>query len=382
MEHLHARNVVIGSGAMGSATAYHLARRGEPVVLIEQFAIGHNRGSSHGAARITRHSYADPRYARLMIDAFRAWRTLEADAGQNLYFRTGGISICPPQVDYVAQVAASLAAIGVPHRRMDGRELNRVLPAFRVADETDVVFEPDAGMLAAARAVALQVELASRFGGERTQVLARCPVRAIDVESSRPTVLTDTHRIVADRLIVTAGAWLGRLLPQWPVPLRPTRQQVLYFRGADSTRFAPCHFPVFIAKGEGADDDFYGMPEYHGLGVKVARHGGPDVEPDREDRTIDLAYTTLVRRFLRNHIPDLAEAPIDFAEVCLYTMTPDEHFRLGPLGSCPAVLVASPCSGHGFKFSCLIGSILADLTTRGETAIDISPWQVERHATA
>src|SRR3954451_23701014 len=116
MQHLHARNVVLEAGAMGSAAAYHLARRGEPVVLIEQFALGHDRGSSHGEARITRHSYADPRSARLMMDAFRAWRVLEADAGQNLCLRTGGVSLCTPGVDYVARVAASLEAIDVPHR--------------------------------------------------------------------------------------------------------------------------------------------------------------------------------------------------------------------------------------------------------------------------
>src|SRR5262249_57860935 len=101
MEQIQAQNVVIGSGAMGAATAYHLARRGEPVLLLEQFAVGHDRGSSHGAARITRHSYADPRYARLMLDAFRAWRELEADAGQNLYLRTGGASLWPPPGDYL-----------------------------------------------------------------------------------------------------------------------------------------------------------------------------------------------------------------------------------------------------------------------------------------
>src|SRR3954470_8506273 len=100
MQHLQEKNVVVGAGAMGAAAAYHLARRGEPVVLVEQFALGHDRGSSHGAARITRHSYADPRYARLMPDAFRAWRVLEADAGQNLYLRTGGVTFCPEGLDY------------------------------------------------------------------------------------------------------------------------------------------------------------------------------------------------------------------------------------------------------------------------------------------
>jgi sarcosine oxidase len=160
MQHLHARNVVVGAGAMGASAAYHLARRGEPVLLVEQFAPGHDRGSSHGAARITRHSYADPHYARLMPEAFRAWRELEADAGQNLYVRTGGVSLCPPGVDYVGRVAANLEAIDVPCRRMTGRALRRAYPVFGIPDDTDVVFEPDAGMLAAARSVAIEVALA------------------------------------------------------------------------------------------------------------------------------------------------------------------------------------------------------------------------------
>src|SRR5450755_1767755 len=137
---LHARNVVLGAGAMGSAAAYHLARRGEPVLLIEQFGLGHDRGSSHGAARITRHSYADPIYARLMPQAFDAWRTLEADAGETLYLRTGGVSFGPPDVPYVEQVASSLANLGVAHRRMHGDEWNAAQPAFGLPADFDVVF--------------------------------------------------------------------------------------------------------------------------------------------------------------------------------------------------------------------------------------------------
>src|SRR6185437_3045664 len=170
MTTISSRYVVLGAGAVGSATAYHLARRGEPVVLVEQFALGHDRGSSHGAARITRHSYADPAYARLMFDAFRAWRELEADAGQPIYIRTGGVSICPEGVDYVGRVAASLAAIDVPHRRMAGGEWNLRSPVFGLKPSDDVVFEPDAGLLSASRAISLQVELARRLGGDSTEV--------------------------------------------------------------------------------------------------------------------------------------------------------------------------------------------------------------------
>src|ERR1700722_2383068 len=115
MEHVNAKHVIIGAGAMGAAAAYHLARRGEPVVLLEQFALGHDRGSSHGAARITRHSYADPTYARLMPAAFRAWRELEADGGESLYIRTGGVSFSPAAVDYAARVAGNLRELDVPY---------------------------------------------------------------------------------------------------------------------------------------------------------------------------------------------------------------------------------------------------------------------------
>src|SRR6516162_10194498 len=173
---IEAKHVVIGAGAMGSAAAYQLARRGEPVVLIEQFALGHDRGSSHGAARITRHSYADPTYARLMPDAFRAWKELEADAGESVYIRTGGVSFSPPGVDYVAQVAANLEELDVPHWRTSGREWSQRQAAFTLPEDYDVVFEPDAGLLAAARAVALQVELARRHGGARTRVMDGTPV--------------------------------------------------------------------------------------------------------------------------------------------------------------------------------------------------------------
>ena len=118
------------------------------------------------------------------------------------------------------------------------------------------------------------------------------------------------------------------------------------------------------------------MPDATGLGVKVARHGGPDVDPDDVDRTVGDEYRATVRQFLRSHLPTLAEAPIDWTEVCLYTVAPDEQFRVGPLNGHPDILVASPCSGHGFKFSCLIGRILADLAILGRTDLAIDPWRI------
>lgn len=376
METLTVKTAIIGAGAMGSAAAYHLARRGEPVVLIEQFELGHARGSSHGAARITRHSYADPRYARLMPAAFRAWRELEADAGVSLYTRTGGVSFSPPGVDYAARVAASLAELDVPHWRGSGREFSVRQPAFALPEGYEAVFEPDAGLLAASRAVAVQVELARHHGGAGTAVLERTPVRSIDLEGDRLVILTDDRRIVADRLIVAAGAWVKRLLPDLPLPVTTTRQQVLYFRPSDPAPFQIGRFPVFIYKGGGEDEAFYGMPDFLGLGVKAARHAGPQVDPDVHDPRIGEEYRTVVRRFLRDHIPALADAAIGLTELCLYTVEPSDEFRVDFLPLRPDVIVASPCSGHGFKFSCLIGRILADLATTGMTDVPIDHWRL------
>jgi sarcosine oxidase len=375
MQTHYAKNVIVGAGAMGSAAAYHLARRGEPVVLIEQFALGHDRGSSHGAARITRHSYADPAYARLMPAAFRAWRDLEADAGEAVFFRTGGVSFSPPGVDYAARVAANLQELGIPHWRSSGKSWNARYAAYSLPGDYDVVFEPDAGMLSAARAVAIMSELARRHGGETTRVLEQSPVRRIDLDGDRAVVVTDAARITADRLIVSAGAWVKHLLPGFSMPVRVTRQQVLYVQPDDPARFRIGQFPVFIFKGAGDVDAFYGMPMFLNLGVKVARHGGPEVHPDHVDRTLNEEAVAGVRCFLRGHIPALEDARISHSEVCLYTVAPEEHFQVDFLPGRHDVLVASPCSGHGFKFSCLVGRVLADLVTAGETELAIDAWK-------
>ena len=376
MTSIHANNVVLGAGAMGSAAAYHLAKRGESVLLIEQFKLGHERGSSHGLARITRHSYANPDYAKLMPEAFRAWRTLEADAGQNVFLRTGGVSIGPAGSEYVAKVAANLSAIDIPHRTLSGRELNRRYPKFGVADNAEAVFEPDAGILAARRALRLQVDLAKQFGGEKTRILEETAVRAIDLASDKPILETSAGRIVADRLIVTAGAWTTRLFPQFASTLKSTRQQVLYFRPDDPQAYFPGRFPVFIVKKLGPPDDVYGLPAFEGQGLKVARHGGPEVDPDQPDREVAKPYRDEMRAFLKGVIPALAESPIDMTEVCLYTVAPDDKFQIGSLPGRHDIIVASPCSGHGFKFSCLIGRILADLATTGGTDLAIDHWRL------
>ena len=206
--------------------------------------------------------------------------------------------------------------------------------------------------------------------------MAETPVRRIDLEGSRPVVICDRLSLAAERLIVTAGAWVAHLLPQLPVPMRVTRQQVLYFRPVDPAPYRIGTLPVFIYKGKREEDAFYGMPEFQGLGVKVARHYGPETDPNAFDPTVGEPYRDVVRGFLRTHLPGLADAPIDLTETCLYTVAPGEEFLLDFLPGRTDVIVASPCSGHGFKFSCLIGQILAELAVTGKRTIVGEAWKM------
>ena len=369
-------NLIIGAGAMGTATAYHLARMGQPVVLVDQFGPGHTRGSSHGLARITRHSYADPDHAGLMPRAFRAWKELEAASGVPLYIRCGGVSISPHGLGYVDQVASNLQALDVPHLRTSGSAWNRIHPQFNLRPDDDVVFEPDAGILLASRILELQVELARQLGGSRTEVVYEKPVKGLDLDGDRPRVRLEDEVIEAERVIVTAGAWTARLVPGWAQRLQPTRQQVLYFKAPNPEAFALGASPAFIWIGPGELNAFYGMPASPGAGVKVARHGGPNVDPDIQNGDIETSYVDEIRRFLSRSIPSLAGAPIERTEVCLYTMADQEKFQMGFYPGRSDVIVASPCSGHGFKFSNLVGQVLAELATTGQTSTDAGHWMV------
>jgi sarcosine oxidase len=353
---------------MGSAAAYGLVRRGCGVEVYEQFGRGHRRGSSHGAARIIRHSYSDASYARLMPRAYRLWGELEAAAAVPLLTRTGGVSVAPPGGGYVAAVAASLAAVGVPHRRMSGEEWGRRNPLFGVDPASDVVFEPDAGMLAADRAVLAMHALAERAGAA---FHFETPVTRIDLAGSRPAVVVGGEALEAERLIVAAGAWVARLLPGLGA-LRPTRQRVHYL-AAEDPAYRVGRLPVFIHLGDDEGDAYYGMPDTEGRGVKVAQHFGPPCDPEAEVGE-DPAAEGRVREFLRGFLPGLAAAAVTDRETCLYTMAPGEEFVVGPLPGRPDVLVASPCSGHGFKFAPLVGEVLADLAIEGATIPEVGAW--------
>ena len=371
---------IIGLGVIGSAALAALARRGRRVVGIDRFAPGHDRGSSHGTTRVIRLGYFEhPSYVPLVRAAYPLWRELEARSGQSLLTITGIVEIGAPASDLVAGTLRSSRLHGLPYEILDARRLMKRFPAFRLPDDFVGVFQPDGGFVRAEPAVAALQALASRSGAE---LIWNEPVLAVEPHRDGVAVTTGHGDIRARCAIVAAGPWLKSLLPQLALPLRVTRQVLAWFEPADHARpsFAAERFPVFLL--ENGDGVFYGFPA-DADGLKVAKHHHLDeaVDPDHYDRAVSAADEAVIRLALKAHLPD-ADGRLLAAQTCLYTMAPDGDFILDRLPECPQIIVAAPCSGHGFKFAPVIGEILADLATTGRTEHEISRFSLARFSTS
>lgn len=341
--------VVIGAGAMGSATAWWLARRGIDVVLLEQFQAGHRRGSSHGSTRIFRLAYPEPTYVDMARQALPLWREVEDDAGVQLLVTTGGIDYGDPRS--LESITDALIATGTPHEIVGPEGAAGRWPGF--AFDGPVIHQPDAGRLLADDAVRVLQERAQLHGA---QVRFEEPVVALAPQSDdRITLTTDAELYRARRAVVTAGAWVSTLLAgvvDLP-PLTVTREQVFHF----PSRIEGAVWPSYIHHG---GTFVYGLQGPGNEGVKVAEHHtGPVTTADGRSFEIDEAGCQRVIGHVTRWMPGLDPAPTE-ATTCLYTTTADESFvveRHGP------IVVGSPCSGHGFKFVPLIGRRLAQLAT-------------------
>ncbi len=367
--------VVIGLGATGSAALLHLARRGQRVVGIEQFAPGHDRGSSHGETRIIRLGYFEhPSYVPLVRAAIPLWRALERDSGAVLLAVTGILEMGAPDGALVAGTLRSAQTHGLRHEVLDAASLMRRFPAFRLPPHFVAVLQPDGGILAAEPAVAAQLALACAAGAE---VRTNETVQTIEPASGGVRLVTDRATITAGQAVVAAGPWIKRLLPALPVPIRVTRQVVGWFAPSDAELFAREHCPVFMIETKAGM--FYGFPAGARPGIKFAKHHHADeaIDPSTAARPMDGADEAVLRTALAAHVP-AADGPLLAAQTCRYTVTPDDDFILDRLPGAPAIIVASPCSGHGFKFAPVIGEIVADLATDGATRHDISRFRLAR----
>ena len=357
--------IVVGLGAMGSAAAYHLARRGLCVLGLDAFTPGHTRGSSHGETRIIRLSYAEhPDYVPLLRRAYALWREAQSEAGEELLRLTGGIYLGPANGDMVAGATRSAQQHSLSHERLDPPAIRKQFPQFVPPDDHTALFEPDAGLLFPEKCIAVHLRLARSHGATLHHDAPLLTWRP-DGAGVRVTTATNTYR--ATHLVLANGAWLEHLLgPDVLPPLRVERNVVFWLRPTrDPALFESNHFPIFI--WDTPAGHFYGLPHVQRPGVKVARHHtGVYGDPDTIDRASHPADEPPVRDFVRRYIPAL-DGPVESSLACLYTLTPDGHFIIDQHPAHPQVSFASACSGHGFKFASVVGELLADLSTTGRT---------------
>jgi sarcosine oxidase len=366
--------VVVGLGAIGSAALYHLARRGQRVVGIERFYPGHERGSSHGETRIIRLGYFEhPSYVPLVRAALQAWRELEAHSGRKLLDISGVIEIGAPDSVLIRGTLDSARQHSLTHEVLDAVTLTRRFPAFRVPPEFVAVLQPDGGFLMAEAAIHTFVGLAEAAGA---QIRLGETVHEVRLRAGSARLETNRGSIDAGSVVIAAGAWAPSLLPALPV-LRVTRQVLVWFAPLDRSLFMRDRFPVFLL--ESPRGMHYGFPVIGNSGLKIAKHHHLDetVDPDDYNRTLSTEDEAAIRNAIADYLP-AANGPLLSAKTCLYTMSSDGDFIVDRMPGEPQIVVASPCSGHGFKFAPVLGAAIADLVTAGNTSYDISRFRMSR----
>jgi sarcosine oxidase len=367
--------VVVGLGATGAAALNRLARRGIRVLGLEPLTPGHDQGSSHGESRIIRLGYFEhPSYVPLLRRSYALWRELETEAQAKLLHITGIVEIGPPGGEVVSGTLAASRLHGLPHQVMDAAETMRRFPAFKIPDDYVGVFQPDGGFIAAEAAIAAMLAQARAAGAE---IQANCAVRSVTPRDNGVRIETSAGLLDAPSAIVAAGPWLSKLMPDLPSPLRVTREVMGWFEPRNPAPFLSGTFPVFLL--ESPLGQHYGFPPWRGGLLKIAKHHhrNETVDPNHVDRVVSAEDEALIRPAVSQYIP-AAAGPLRSAKTCLYTMTPDRDFLIDCLPGAPNIVVASPCSGHGFKFAPVVGEILADLATEGGAGHDISRFRLGR----
>jgi sarcosine oxidase len=367
--------IVLGVGGMGSAALYHLARRGLRVLGLERYNIPHEMGSSHGLTRIIRLAYYEhPAYVPLLRRAYELWRQLELTAGERLLFITGSIDASREDGEVFRGSKASCDLHHLPHDILDSRALQQRFPGYRLPRDIVALYQPDGGFLLAERCVVAHVQAALDLGAE---VHAQERVLGWEPQGHGVVVWTDRGRYQADRLVVCAGPWAAKLVPELAGLAVPERQVLAWFQPRHAALFQPAQFPVFnMAVEEGR---YYGLPVYGIPGLKVGRyhHLEQRIDPDRMDRDVHRDDEELLRRFTARYFPD-ADGPTMALKTCLFTNSPDEHFILDLHPQYPQVSIAAGFSGHGFKFCSVIGEIMADLAQRGDSRHDLGLFRLQR----
>jgi monomeric sarcosine oxidase len=373
----HYDTIVLGAGALGSAAAYHLAKRGQRVLVVEQFEIDHQKGSSHGHSRIIRYAYSHIDYVELARAAYPEWEAFEAEAGEKLYTRTGGIDFGRPNNTGLQEAIQALQGASIPHELWTAQEAQTQFPQFRFDEEVQILYQADAGILSASRCVWAHVRMARMHGAI---IHSGEAVTSIEPSAQQVTVNTSKDTYSSERLVIAGGSWIRSLLAPLglDLPLTPMRCQEIYFDTEQPDAYLPARFPTFIAHMEDAfGRKPYGIASHHDSGLKVAFHGGERVShPDKINYTPDAEEVERALAFSRRYLPGVRG--LRSTRICLYTMTPDEDWIIDYHPSYPNIVIAGGCSGHAFKFSTLIGRILTEMLLDGHSSHRLERFRMSR----
>ena len=363
---------------MGSATLFHLARRGVRVLGLERFNLIHDYGSSHGLTRIIRLAYWEhPTYVTLLRRAYELWRELEGLAGERLLHITGSVDAGPESGAIFQGALRSSELHGLAHEVMDGAELHRRYPGYRLPKAIQCLYQPEGGFLLPERCDIAHVEQALVRGAE---VRCREPVLDWGAGGGRVWVRTERTRYEAGRLIVCAGPWAFKLMPEL-AGLDGTERQVLaWLQPSRPDYFRQNAFPVFNLEVE--EGRYYGFPSFLIPGFKFGKynHRREQVDPDTVNRDPQPEDEELLREFAERYFPDGAGATL-MLKACLFTNSPDHHFILDLHPDHPEVALAAGFSGHGYKFCSVIGEVMADLALGGQPRHDTEFFRLKRFVT-
>ena len=378
--------VVIGLGAVGSATLRSLAKHGVRAIGIDRFYPPHDRGSTHGESRITRLGVGEGHaYASLVRRSHEIWRELEEEIGEVLLLRTGGLILGPAisrtrhhgAEDFVRQSIAVATANDVPHEVLDSDEIRRRYPQLGLRGDELGYFEPSAGVVLPERAVEVQLRLAKQLGAELW--LGETVLSVVEFEGG-VEIVTDRNRINADRVIMAAGPWLPGLAGLEDYA-KVYRQTMHWYPARNPAAYAPGHFPVLIwIHGSNEEDYFYAFPSIDGTTVKAAseRYTSP-VEPDAVRRVVTAEEAAITySRHVAGRLLGLDRQVR--AATCLYTVTRDAGFLVDRMPGTSRIIIASACSGHGFKHSPALGEALAAIATAVDLPVSIDAFALARFA--
>ncbi len=355
--------VVLGLGAMGCAALYHLALRGIPALGIEQFSLGHDRGSTHGATRAFRSFYANPLYVEMARAAQRQWQDLEQRAHTTLLRLCGQLILANPENSLLQEGLTTLRQMQEAHEMLTPAQVSRRFPMLQLPPGHVACWVPRAGFLEPDRSLPILIAEARKAGAS---VWASQKVVGLQPQGHRLEVATEDRRILCRRLICTGGAWTAALLPALALNLKVTRQQKFHFRSPDAAVLHPERVPVYIDYDKG----YYGFPVWRGKLTVADDNWGDFVQPDAVDPEPDPTVQANLTRWVESLFPHHAWEHVH-TETCLYTNTPDEDFILDHHPDLPNVIIGAGFSGHGFKFTPFIGELLVKLVLEETLPLDI-----------